>query len=172
VPDAGGASLVAYLGLGSNLGDRLSSLRAAAELLDSTAGIRVARRSSIYETEPVGEVLDQPDFYNAVVEVETVLEPRELLAACKSVEARLGREEGGPLHGPRPIDVDVLMVGDYRGESEGLVLPHPEITRRRFVLEPLLELEPRLRLPDGPPLERARVALGTGQRVERLGPLS
>jgi 2-amino-4-hydroxy-6-hydroxymethyldihydropteridine diphosphokinase len=170
VPEAGGASLVAYLGLGSNLGDRLSNLRAAAELLDSAAGIRVVRRSSVYETEPVGEVPDQPDFYNTVVEIETELEPQELLAACKSVEARLGREEDGPRHAPRPIDVDLLIVGDRTGESDGLVLPHPEITRRRFVLEPLLELDPNLSLPNGFPLERARAPL-RGQRVERRGPL-
>ena len=96
--------------------------------------------SSVYETAPQGEVLDQPDFLNAVVEIETSLGPHELLDLCKSVEAELGRESGGVRHGPRPIDVDLLLLGDLRVDDDRLTLPHPEITSRRFVLEPLLEL--------------------------------
>ena len=106
----------------------------------------------MYETAPQGEVLDQPDFLNACVAIETELAPHELLDACKRVERELGREPGGVRHGPRPIDVDVLLLGDIELRTERLTLPHPEITSRRFVLEPLLELDPELALPDGTPL--------------------
>jgi 2-amino-4-hydroxy-6-hydroxymethyldihydropteridine diphosphokinase len=115
-------------------------------------------------------VPDQADFLNACLRIETELGPEELLAAAKAVERELGRGDGGPRHGPRPIDVDVLLLGDLEHRSERLTLPHPEITHRRFVLEPLLELEPGLRLPDGTCLadflERVR-----GQRVEPAGAL-
>jgi 2-amino-4-hydroxy-6-hydroxymethyldihydropteridine diphosphokinase len=117
----------------------------------------------VYETEPVGEVTDQPDFLNAVVRIETALEPLELLDACKEVERELGRLPGGVRHGPRPIDVDVLLLGDEQLESERLRLPHPEVATRRFVLEPLLEVEPGLPL--------SLEGVGPGQRVTRLGPL-
>ncbi len=127
-----------YLGLGSNEGDRLANLRAARDRL--AGSVEVVAASSVYETAPQGEVLDQPDFLNAVIEIETTLGPHELLDLCKSVEAELGREAGGVRHGPRPIDVDVLLLGDLRVHDDRLTLPHPEITSRRFVLEPLLEL--------------------------------
>jgi 2-amino-4-hydroxy-6-hydroxymethyldihydropteridine diphosphokinase len=100
------------------------------------------RTSSIYETAPQGEVLDQPDFLNAVAEIETELGPEELLDACKAVERRLGRELGGQRHGPRPIDVDLLVLGDEPYESERLRIPHRDLETRRFVLEPLRELAP------------------------------
>jgi 2-amino-4-hydroxy-6-hydroxymethyldihydropteridine diphosphokinase len=140
-----------YLGLGSNVGDRRAALAAARDALEGR-GVEVVASSSLYETAPQGEVLDQPDFLNACLAVETELEPLELLDACKGVERDLGRQAGGPRHGPRPIDVDVLMLGDIELESERLTLPHPEVTARRFVLEPLLEIEPGLVLPDGTPL--------------------
>jgi 2-amino-4-hydroxy-6-hydroxymethyldihydropteridine diphosphokinase len=127
-----------YLGLGSNEGDRLANLRSARELLSHSLSITAS--SSVYETAPQGEVLDQSDFLNAVLEVETDLGPHELLDLCKSVERSLGREPGRARHGPRPIDVDVLTLGDLRVDDERLTLPHPEISSRRFVLEPLLEL--------------------------------
>ena len=117
-------------------------------------------RSSVYETEPVGEITEQRDFLNAVVAVNTPLEPLQLLDACKEVERKLGREPAGRRHGPRPIDVDVLMLGDLTFESERLTLPHPELRNRRFVLLPLGELAPELSLPPG---EAARV-----ERVGRL----
>jgi 2-amino-4-hydroxy-6-hydroxymethyldihydropteridine diphosphokinase len=120
----------------------------------------------------VGEVTDQPDFYNAVVSVETALDPHQLLDVAKKVERDLGRVSGGPVGGPRPIDVDLLLVGGLMLSDETLVLPHPEITRRRFVLAPLLELEPKLALPDGISLAGALAALGPEQRVSRTGPLS
>ncbi len=135
-----------FLGLGSNEGDREAALRAAIEQL------RPLAVSSLYETAPQGEVLDQPDFLNACVAIETDLSPMELLDECKRVERDLGREPGGVRHGPRPIDVDVLLLGDIQLNTESLTIPHPEITSRRFVLEPLLELEPGLALPDGTPL--------------------
>ncbi len=126
--------------------------------------------SSLYETEPVGEVLDQRDFLNACVRVRTALGPEALLDACKAVERELGREPGGVRHGPRPIDVDLLLLGDTEHRSERLVLPHPEVTSRRFVLVPLLELEPELALPDGAALGDALAALGPGQAVRLAGP--
>jgi 2-amino-4-hydroxy-6-hydroxymethyldihydropteridine diphosphokinase len=166
-----GAATDAYLGLGSNVGDRLENLRAAVRLLDATAGIDVLKRSSVYETEPVGRLLDQRDFYNAALLIETTLDPRELLEACKAVERELGREPGGVRHGPRPIDVDLLLIGDVQMEKDGLVLPHPEATSRRFVLQPLLELDPGLASPGGAPLAEALAALGPGQSVERVAEL-
>ena len=132
--------------------------------------MRVVRRSSTYETEPQGEVLDQPDFLNACVEVETDLGPEELLDVCKVVEREQGRMVAGPRHGPRPIDVDVLLLGGLEHESERLTLPHRDVLARRFVLEPLLELDPGLALPDGTPLATALEAV-RDQRVERVGAL-
>ena len=159
-----------YLGLGSNIGERDRNLARALELLEEH-GVAVEAVSSLYETEPVGEILDQPDFLNAVARVRTSLEPLELLDTCKAVEAELGRAFGGPRHGPRPIDVDVLLLEDVEFEHERLQLPHPEVTSRRFVLEPLLELGPGLALPDGRRLAEFVDALGHGQRVERAGTL-
>jgi 2-amino-4-hydroxy-6-hydroxymethyldihydropteridine diphosphokinase len=140
-----------YLGLGSNEGDRLGNLRAARDALGGH-GVEVVASSSVYETAPQGEVLDQPDFLNACLRVRTALGPEELLDAAKAVERELGRVPGGQRHGPRPIDIDVLLLGDVEFSSERLSLPHPEVTSRRFVLEPLLELDPALALPDGTPL--------------------
>jgi 2-amino-4-hydroxy-6-hydroxymethyldihydropteridine diphosphokinase len=127
--------------------------------------------SSIYETEPVGEILDQPDFLNAAVRIRTALEPEELLDLCKAIEAEHGRAFGGPRHGPRPIDIDLLLLGDIELSSERLTLPHPEVASRRFVLAPVLELDPGLRLPDGTELRPALGGLGSEQRVERVGRL-
>jgi 2-amino-4-hydroxy-6-hydroxymethyldihydropteridine diphosphokinase len=158
--------LRAYLGLGSNVGDRLANLRAAREALGSR-GIEVVASSSVYETDPQGEVLDQPDFLNACLAVETELGPEELLAACKETERELGRTGGGLRHGPRLIDLDLLLLGGLEQRSERLTLPHPEITSRRFVLEPLLELDPELTLPDGTRLDAA-LPLVEDQGVRRL----
>ena len=160
----------AHLGLGSNVGDRLGHLRAAVELLGEH-GVEVEAASSAYETEPVGEILDQPDFLNAAVRVTTELEPEPLLDLCKAIEVEQGRMFGGPRHGPRPLDVDLLLVGDLELETERLTLPHPQVTSRRFVLVPLLELDPELALPDGTRLSEALDELGEGERVERVGEL-
>jgi 2-amino-4-hydroxy-6-hydroxymethyldihydropteridine diphosphokinase len=161
-------SELGYLGLGSNVGDRRAMLQAAIEDLWGH-GIQVLASSSVYETEPVGEVLDQPDFLNACVRVETGLAPEPLLDACKAVERMLGRAAGGVRHGPRPIDVDVLLYGDEDYESERLRIPHRELASRRFVLVPLLELDPELRLPDGRRLADELATLG-GQDVRPVGP--
>ena len=126
--------------------------------------------SSLYETEPVGEILDQPDFLNAVARVRTELDPEQLLGVCKTIEVERGRAFGGPRHGPRPVDIDLLLLGEIEMAGETLTLPHPEVTSRRFVLEPLLELEPRLKLPDGTAIRGALERLGGEQRVERVGP--
>lgn len=156
-----------YLGLGSNVGDREGHLRAAIALLREH-GVEVEAVSSLYETEPVGEVLDQPDFLNAAVRIRTELEPEELLDLCKAIEAERGRAFDRPRHSPRPLDVDLLLLGDLELETERLTLPHPEVTSRRFVLAPLLELDPELALPDGSRLADALASLGGGQRVQRL----
>jgi 2-amino-4-hydroxy-6-hydroxymethyldihydropteridine diphosphokinase len=158
-----------YLGLGSNVGDRRAHLESAVTELPAH-GVQVIASSSVYETEPVGLVLDQREFYNACLRVETEHGPEELLDACKAVERTLGREPGGQRHGPRPIDVDVLLLGDTQFESDRLTLPHPEVQSRRFVLVPLLELDPELTLPDGTRLADALEALGDdGQDVRRAG---
>jgi len=133
-------------------------------------GIEVVQCSSVYETEPVGDVPDQRDFLNAVTEIRTDLPPLELLGVCKRIEQELGRS-AGPRHGPRVIDVDVLLVGDEVLDTERLRLPHPEVTSRRFVLVPLLELDPELELPGGDRLSASHDALPAGQRVERIGDL-
>jgi 2-amino-4-hydroxy-6-hydroxymethyldihydropteridine diphosphokinase len=157
-----------YLGVGSNLGDRRALLQAAAEDLWAH-GVQALASSSVYETEPVGEVLEQPAFLNACLRIETALGPEALLDACKAVEAALGREAGGVRHGPRPVDVDVLLLGTDAYISDRLAIPHRELARRRFVLVPLLELDPELALPDGTRLDAALAALG-GQAVQRAGP--
>jgi len=159
-----------YLGLGSNVGDSAAHLRAAIELLPAH-GVEVEAVSSTYVTEPVGEVLDQPDFLNAAIRIRTALGPEQLLDACKAVEAERGRSFAAPRHSPRPLDVDLLLLGDVELESERLRLPHREVTSRRFVLAPLLELDPELTLPDGTRLSDALAALPDGQRVERSGAL-
>ena len=161
--------MTGYLGLGSNEGDRLGKLRAARASLERR-GVAVTGASSVYETAPQGEVLDQPDFLNSCVRVHTDLDPEALLDVCKAVELELGRVPGGPRHGPRPVDVDLLLLGPLEHRSERLVLPHPEIASRRFVLEPLLELDSELRLPDGTPLHTFLDKVAD-QRVAVVDPL-
>jgi 2-amino-4-hydroxy-6-hydroxymethyldihydropteridine diphosphokinase len=159
-----------FLGLGSNVGDRVGHLRAAVELLGER-GVEVSAVSSVYETEPVGEILDQPDFLNAAIRIETALEPEALLDVCKAIEVERGRLVAGPRHGPRPLDVDLLLMDGVETESERLTLPHREVLSRRFVLVPLLELDEGLALPDGTRLIEALTGLGEGERVARVGPL-
>jgi 2-amino-4-hydroxy-6-hydroxymethyldihydropteridine diphosphokinase len=161
--------LIGYLGLGSNVGDRRANLQGAVNALQGR-GIQVLDTSSVYETEPVGLILDQPDFYNACLRISTGAQPEELLDTCKAVERGLGRAPGGPRHGPRPIDVDLLLLGSLEHHSERLTLPHPEVLARRFVLVPLLELDPELTLSDGTLLQDALERLGPGQEVRRAGP--
>ena len=158
-----------FLGLGSNIVDRRAHLQAAVEAL-GRQGVRVLRSSSTYDTEPVGLILDQPEFLNACVEIETEHDPIALLDACKEVERVVGRAAGGPRHGPRVIDVDLLLLGDLEFEAERLRLPHEQVTTRRFVLVPLLELDSGLTLPGGERLADSLAALGGGQDVRVAGP--
>jgi 2-amino-4-hydroxy-6-hydroxymethyldihydropteridine diphosphokinase len=158
-----------YLGLGSNVGDRRANLQAAVDALPAR-GVDVLASSSVYDTEPVGLVLDQPEFLNACVRVRTGLEPEALLDACKAVERELGRVAGGVRHGPRPIDVDLLLLGDETYRSERLTLPHEQVTSRRFVLVPLLELAPELVVPGAGRAADALAALGDEGAVRRAGP--
>ncbi|MBO0767251.1 MAG: 2-amino-4-hydroxy-6-hydroxymethyldihydropteridine diphosphokinase [Solirubrobacterales bacterium] len=157
-----------FLGLGSNLGDRRANLQSAVTGLEA-AGVGVLGSSSVYETAPVGLVLDQPAFLNACVEVETELTAFELLDLCKQVEAALGRDFSAVRHGPRPIDIDILLFGSETLESDRLVVPHPALCERRFVLVPLLELEPAAALPDGSALSEALTALGDDDGVVLAG---
>ena len=157
----------AYLGLGSNVGDRRSHLQAAVDELPAH-GVEVRASSAVYETEPVGEVLDQRDFLNACLRVETRHAPEALLDACKEVERVLGRRPG-IRHGPRSIDVDLLLLADVRLTTTRLALPHPDIGSRRFVLVPLLELDPDLVIPGAGAAAAALAALGPGQEVRRAG---
>jgi len=163
---------VGYLGLGSNVGDRRTNLQATVELLWAH-DVTVLLASSVYETEPVGDVLEQRAFYNACLRIETTFEPERLLDACKAVEQAFGRvqagEQGYVKHGPRPIDVDVLLLGNTEYASERLTLPHREVTSRRFVLVPLLELDPRLQVPGRGAAADALRAID-GQAVRRVGP--
>ena len=138
---------VAYLGLGSNLGDRLDTLQRAVDLL-AERGARVVASSRVWETEPVGGPEDQPSFLNAAVRVETDLEPDDLLGAANAVEAALGRVRE-VRWGPRTIDIDVLLVDDLILDDRALTVPHPRMTDRAFVILPLLELDPDPVLPDG-----------------------
>jgi 2-amino-4-hydroxy-6-hydroxymethyldihydropteridine diphosphokinase len=131
--------------------------------------VEVGAVSSLYETEPVGEITEQREFLNAAARIETELGPEVLLDVCKAIEAERGRMFAGPRHGPRPLDLDLLLLGDLELSSERLTIPHPRVTSRRFVLVPLLELDPDLALPDGTRLSESLADLGEGQRVERVG---
>jgi 2-amino-4-hydroxy-6-hydroxymethyldihydropteridine diphosphokinase len=137
----------AYLGLGSNLGDRLATLQRAVDLLGATPGIEAVACSRVWETDPVGGP-PQPDFYNVVLRIETSGSPGELLAACHRVEASLDRVRD-VRWGPRTIDIDILTIDDYVSGDPRLTVPHPRMTERAFVLLPLLDLDPDPVLSDG-----------------------
>jgi 2-amino-4-hydroxy-6-hydroxymethyldihydropteridine diphosphokinase len=158
-----------YLGLGSNVGDRRANLQAAVDGLASH-DVAVLESSSTYDTDPVGELLDQPAFLNACLRIETTLEALELLSACKALEAELGRAGGGVRHGPRSIDIDILALGELEHHSERLRLPHDQMLTRRFVLIPLLELDFELRTPAGESLAQALATLDFAEGVRRAGP--
>lgn len=144
----------AYLALGSNLGDRLSTLQRAVGLLDEISAVRVVRSSRVFETAPLGP--PQPDFLNAVVEVETSLAPRALLEACLGVERALGRERA-ERWGPRTLDVDVLTYDDVEVDEPDLQIPHPRMHERAFVVVPLAELDADPPLPGGRHLTDVRL---------------
>lgn len=140
------AAVRCFLSLGSNLGDRLFNLQHAVDRLASIDGIEVLRSSRIYETAPVGP--SQPDYLNAVLEIATSLSPRELLSQCHRIEDELGRVRR-ERWGPRPVDIDILTFGDAEVEEPELVIPHPRMHERAFVLAPLAELDIDPVLPGG-----------------------
>jgi 2-amino-4-hydroxy-6-hydroxymethyldihydropteridine diphosphokinase len=147
--------VVAFLGLGSNLGDRLANLQAAADALQAEPGLWVRVSSRVWETTPVGGP-PQPDYLNAVIRVETDLSARDLLDVARRVEARLGRVRK-ERWGARTLDVDILLYDEEQIDEPDLVVPHPRMKQRAFVLLPLLELEPDPVLPDGTRLKDERV---------------
>lgn len=158
-------SKIAYLSLGSNLGDRAASLRAAVAQLE-VAG-RVVAVSALYETQPV-EVQDQPWFLNCVAAIETGKSPRELLQLALGIEAAMGRIRMRD-KGSRKIDIDVVLFGESVVDEQGLKIPHPSMHLRRFVLEPLVEIAPEARHPVlGKTARELLAALGEGQTVRRL----
>jgi 2-amino-4-hydroxy-6-hydroxymethyldihydropteridine diphosphokinase len=149
----------AYVGLGSNLGDREATLRAALSALDEAEGVAVVGASTLVETEPVG-YLDQPRFLNGVAAVETDLPPRELLRLLLRLEARFGRDRAAvPPGGPRTLDLDLLLYGACEIREEVLQIPHPRLHERAFVLDPLGELAPGLEVPGKGTVEALRARL-------------
>jgi len=156
---------LAYLGLGTNLGDRVAHLREAIARLNAAIGVRVLRESRIYETEPVG-ITAQPKFLNMVVEVELGDEvtPRELLALAKRLEAEMGRKQT-ERWGPREIDIDILLLGEERITEPGLVIPHPQMWERAFVVVPLADLVPEMRSPRGETVEELAAKLQQAQGI-------
>ncbi|HEV2712286.1 MAG TPA: 2-amino-4-hydroxy-6-hydroxymethyldihydropteridine diphosphokinase [Gaiellaceae bacterium] len=135
-----------YIGLGSNLGDREATIRRALELLAAQEDIEVEAVSSLRETDPVGYE-DQPRFLNGAAALRTEVSARSLLKRLQAVERELGRDRSGPRFGPRTIDLDLLLYGGDVIEEPGLVVPHPRLGERRFVLEPLSELDESLEVP-------------------------
>jgi 2-amino-4-hydroxy-6-hydroxymethyldihydropteridine diphosphokinase len=160
---------IGLLGLGSNVGDRRAQLQGAVDAL-AGAGIEPLACSSVYDTDPVGEVLDQPSFLNACVRVRTHLRALELLDAVKGLERELGRGAGGVRHGPRAIDIDVLLLGDVQLRDARLTLPHEQLLSRRFVLIPALELDFDCATPDGRRLSDALAAMSLEEGVRWAGP--
>jgi len=153
------------LGLGSNMGDRMAHLRAGCDALERD-GIRILARSHVYETEAMDGAVGQDDFLNAAIAVDTDLDAEALLATAKRIEVDVGRDPDAPRHSPRPLDIDLLLIADAAIDAADLTVPHPAIEQRRFVLEPLLEVDP----PGREALERALGRIDD-QRVTRFGTL-
>lgn len=153
-----------YLALGSNVGDRRANLDRARALVES-ADLRIVRASSIYETEP-RDVLDQPWFLNQVLEAQTMLFPRQLLARTQQIEREMGRKRI-VTKGPRVIDIDILLYAQSVIRTESLEIPHPRLIERRFVLEPLAELAPELRHPVTRETVREMLGRVSGQVIRR-----
>jgi 2-amino-4-hydroxy-6-hydroxymethyldihydropteridine diphosphokinase len=148
----------AYIGLGSNIGDRERALGRATALLGETPGVELVAVSATRETDPVG-LTEQPRFLNAAAAVETALEPRALLQRLLAIERELGRTRDGPRFGPRTIDLDLLLYGGVTVDEPGLTVPHPRLQDRRFVLEPLAELDSTLEVPRLGPVSALLAAL-------------
>jgi 2-amino-4-hydroxy-6-hydroxymethyldihydropteridine diphosphokinase len=164
------------LGLGSNVGGaaaggdgRRAHLQAAVDSLPGI-GVEVLASSSTYDTDPVGEVLDQPSFLNACLRIRTALEPLALLDAVKALEARLGREASAVRHGPRAIDIDILLLDRVQLTEPRMTLPHAQLLTRRFVLVPALELDFEMQAPGGVRLADALAGLGVEEGVRWAGP--
>ncbi len=157
----------AYVGVGSNLGDRIGTVTAALEAIEDLPGVYVLDVSHVYESEPWG-VTDQPRFANAVARLDVRGEADAIVAALKEIEERLGRVPAEP-NGPRAIDLDLLLFGDEEWDSETLTLPHPRLLERDFVVTPLLEVSPDIALPDGTPV--VRDLANAGRVVADLGPM-
>jgi 2-amino-4-hydroxy-6-hydroxymethyldihydropteridine diphosphokinase len=158
----------AFIGLGSNVGDRLQFLQRAVKELRQTIGVEVIQLSSVYETAPVGPA-DQAWFLNAVVSVASSLSPLTLLDRTQAIERALGRDT--PYHwGPRTIDLDILLYGNLQIRTTTLVIPHAELCQRAFVMIPLLELVPGLVLPDGTAVSSCLNALTPSQLVRLYAP--
>ena len=155
----------AYLALGSNMGEKAANLRKAVRLLEESGSCRVVARSSIYRTRPVG-VEDQPDFLNAVIELRTSLSPPELLRLCLAVEERVGRERT-IRWGPRVIDIDILLYEGVSLKGPDLVIPHPRMLERAFVLVPLAQIAPDIELDRGLTAREAAERIAS-DGVERL----
>ena len=166
---ARGPMRTALLGVGSNVGERRAHLQAALDAL-ARDGLAAVRCSSLYDTDPVGEVLEQASFLNACLLAQTDLEPLALLELAKRIERELGRAGGGVRHGPRVIDIDILLLGDVVLANERMTLPHEQLLERRFVLIPALELDLELRAPDGTRLADALLALPPTEGVRWAGP--
>ena len=162
---------ISYIGVGSNLGDPARNCAEAIERLSKSEGIAVLRRSSFYKTAPVG-LEDQPWFVNCVVEIRTELRPGPLLAELKKIETDMGRVESVKW-GPRAIDLDILLYGQEIIEEEGVVIPHPEMHKRRFVLQPLYEIAPYVIHPVyGISIKGLLDRLDDGKDVIKLGPVN
>jgi 2-amino-4-hydroxy-6-hydroxymethyldihydropteridine diphosphokinase len=142
---------IAYLGLGTNIGDREAYLEAALTSIAKIPATSLLRQSAVYESKPWGKT-DQPDFLNMVAEISTQLEPHTLHRHLQSTERNLGREERGERWGPRPIDIDLLLYGTRAIETASLVVPHARLWERHFVLRPLADLVPAMKSPDGTPI--------------------
>ncbi len=157
----------AYLGLGSNLGDKKENIKNALTILGKKPGITLLQYSSIYLTEPAG-TSRQPDFYNCAAKIKTTLSPQSLLKAIKSIETVMGREPGSHFQ-PRPIDIDILLYGNIEINSLDLMIPHSRLPTRAFVLVPLLEIDPGLIHPISfKPLKEYLAEINPPQKAEKV----
>jgi len=164
---AGASGTTVYLGLGSNLDDRIGAITSAIQTLDRRHDLRVLRRASLYQTAPMG-LADQPAFVNTVVEAITSITPATLLDRVKEIERLLGRQQR-QRWGPREIDIDILLYGDTVVDEPALTIPHPRLWERLFALSPLAELRPDLHGPDGRPIAEYLRQLGSEQQAVALG---
>ncbi|RJQ42696.1 MAG: 2-amino-4-hydroxy-6-hydroxymethyldihydropteridine diphosphokinase [Gaiellales bacterium] len=160
----------AYLSLGCNAGDCRANLAQAVGLLADDPATEVVAVSSVYVTEPVG-MKEQPDFFNIAVELETELEPLELLAACRSIEEALGGRDGRVPGGPRTMDIDIILYEQVKMMHKDLALPHPRMAERAFVMVPLAEIAPGRELVGGGTVEQRLASLDDPHRVTRDGVL-